>query len=254
MSKTRIIGQDQDLTAANIDFVPNGSIASTDVQAAIQEVRDEASGSGISATIVDAKGDLITASAADTPVRLPVGTDGQILYADSGETGGLIWDDPTGGSVPVPWMLVPDSGTERNSALSLGAANRIILVPAVLNVAATITGCRIVVVNSTGNISVALYDSSANPVRLATSGSVACPAAGRADVNFTGNYSAAAGRYYLALSASSNSATFAAVVVTGTGMLGRLMETAHPAPDPVTFAGETNNTMCIVGRISGGYP
>lgn len=159
-----------------------------------------------------------------------------------------------GAAVPEPWMLVPDSGTERNSALNLGANNRIILVPATLNVATTLTGVRIVVVNSSGTISVALYDSAATPARLATSGSVACPSAGRADVAFTGNYSAAAGRYYLALSSSTTAATFAAVVVTGTGMLGRFMETAHPAPATVTFAGETNNTMCIVGRISGGYP
>ena len=39
--------------------------------------------------IVDAKGDLIAASAADTPARLAVGTDNQRLVAASGETTGL---------------------------------------------------------------------------------------------------------------------------------------------------------------------
>ena len=42
---------------------------------------------------MDAKGDLIVASAADTVVRKPVGTNGQILSAQSGQTGGLQWVD-----------------------------------------------------------------------------------------------------------------------------------------------------------------
>jgi hypothetical protein len=42
-------------------------------------------------TIVDAKGDLIAASAADTPARLEVGTNGQVLTADSTAATGLKW-------------------------------------------------------------------------------------------------------------------------------------------------------------------
>ena len=41
--------------------------------------------------IVDAKGDLIAATAADTPARLAVGTNGQILVADSTASTGLKW-------------------------------------------------------------------------------------------------------------------------------------------------------------------
>lgn len=41
--------------------------------------------------IVDAKGDLIAATAADTPARLAVGANGQILSADSTAATGLAW-------------------------------------------------------------------------------------------------------------------------------------------------------------------
>ncbi len=45
-------------------------------------------------TIVDAKGDLIGATAADTPARLAVGTNGQVLTADSAEATGIKWATP----------------------------------------------------------------------------------------------------------------------------------------------------------------
>ena len=47
--------------------------------------------------IVDAKGDLIGATAADTPARLAVGTNGQLLTADSTAATGLAWATPAAG-------------------------------------------------------------------------------------------------------------------------------------------------------------
>jgi hypothetical protein len=46
---------------------------------------------GIPATIFDAKGDIIAASAADTADRLAVGANDLVLSAASGETTGLKW-------------------------------------------------------------------------------------------------------------------------------------------------------------------
>ena len=52
-------------------------------------------------TIVDAKGDLIGATAADTPARLAVGTNGQVLTADSSAATGLAWATPTAGGLTL---------------------------------------------------------------------------------------------------------------------------------------------------------
>lgn len=54
--------------------------------------------------IVDAKGDLIVATAADTPARLAVGgTNGHVLTVDSVETAGVKW-----AAIPAPTITWED--------------------------------------------------------------------------------------------------------------------------------------------------
>jgi len=67
---------------------------------AVKTTYDLANGA-VAKSIVDAKGDLIAATAADTVARLAVGTNGQVLTADSTAATGLAWATASGGSAPA---------------------------------------------------------------------------------------------------------------------------------------------------------
>ena len=58
-------------------------------------------GSAINPNIVDAKGDIIAATAADTVARLAVGSNNQVLTADSSTATGLKWATPAAGGMTL---------------------------------------------------------------------------------------------------------------------------------------------------------
>lgn len=59
----------------------------------------------VAKSIVDAKGDLIAATAADTVSRLAVGTNNQVLTADSSTATGMKWATPASGGGKVAQVL-----------------------------------------------------------------------------------------------------------------------------------------------------
>ena len=85
-----------------------------------------AAADAIPETLIDAKGDLVVGTAADTAARLAVGADGQVLTADSTQTAGVKWGAP---GLPVPhrdlvddlWLtspMVPQNASVWVSVLS----------------------------------------------------------------------------------------------------------------------------------------
>ena len=89
--------------------VPDQSASDNSGKAANTKYVDTAAGLLVPKSLVDAKGDLIVGTAADTAARLAVGADGQVLTADSAQASGVKWAAPAGGgSVSTGPFSAPD--------------------------------------------------------------------------------------------------------------------------------------------------
>lgn len=77
---------------------------------------------GIQPTLLTAKGDLISATAASTVARLPVGSNGTFLVSDSTQTTGLVWSasaiagTTTTAASGIGYMGLPQNATTTGAA------------------------------------------------------------------------------------------------------------------------------------------
>lgn len=85
-----------DVGLGNVDNTADSAKPVSTAQAAADTAVANAS---IAKALMDAKGDLIVASGNDTPIRLPVGSNGQVITADSAEAAGVKWATPSSGGV-----------------------------------------------------------------------------------------------------------------------------------------------------------
>lgn len=89
---------------------------------------EETDPNAIAKSIVDAKGDLITATANDTPARLAVGTNGQVLVADSSTPEGIKWaTDPTTDIVTTKGDMLVATGPDTLVRLPVGTNNQVLV-------------------------------------------------------------------------------------------------------------------------------
>lgn len=104
--------------------------------------------------IVDAKGDLISATAADTPARLAVGTNGQVLTADSTQSTGLAWTTISSGGMTLISRQTPSASTGFSFSSIPGTYKQLLLVWHGLYLSNTSTTFNLRFDNTAGNYQV----------------------------------------------------------------------------------------------------
>lgn len=131
-------------TAARLAVGTNGQVLTADSAEATGLKWSSLASETLAASILDAKGDIIAATAADTAARLAVGTDGQVLTAASGQSTGLQWATPRADRAVIAGFLhAAGAGVTAGQASRVYNSNgtpSLATVPVVMDRAGSIVG------------------------------------------------------------------------------------------------------------------
>jgi len=138
-------------TPADTDLVKDGASAIRTLGTAIDTTVFNNASAAIAKTIVDAKGDLIVATAADTVARLASSaTNGDLLTVDTSTASGLKWATPSGGITSATATVETSENTSSGSYTNLTTSGpavtvttgtkALVIVGAKLNTSADNTG------------------------------------------------------------------------------------------------------------------
>jgi len=166
-----------DAKQATVSGVDDTEIGYLDgVTSAIQTQIDSKIGqsTAINPSIVDAKGDIIAATADNTPARLAVGTNGQVLTAASGQATGLQWVTPAASGSMTSLASGTLSGTFDLTSIPAGYKN---IVLKIWNAQRTSAGEFSATFNSSGGtpFSYGRYTLQTTPVLSGASGVSSVP-------------------------------------------------------------------------------
>lgn len=165
---------------------------------------------------------------------------------------GFVWAD--GGYVFTPSILPtpPFIGVNQSptTVAALAAANDAYLLSTYVPTMTTVTGIRMNIGTSAGNIDVGIYDANGN--KVVSKGSTACPSGGSQTVSFASPTTLIPGQYWIAIAADGTSATFARAGTNSPG--GCILQTSDfPLHSTMTLPG-TATTTCyaLMGIVTGG--
>ncbi len=139
-------------TPDDTDLVKDGALAIRTLGSAIDTTVFNNAAAAIAKSIVDAKGDIIAATAADTVSRLAVGANNTVLTADSSTATGLKWAAAAGGG-KVLQVVSATYATEANNSTSTYADTGL-----TASITPSATTSKVLILVSSGSI----YRSNAN--------------------------------------------------------------------------------------------